>query len=205
MTRPFVVYSLPRSRTAWLSHFLTYRDWKCHHEAAITFRDPSEISSFFAGRTGAVETAAAQGWRLIDYHVPNIKSVVIRRPTKDVIKSMMAVDLGGVATYDEARLWKIMEYGNRMLDQIAARPGTLVVDHDALDEESTCSRIFEFCLPYVFDRNWWLAKRVQNIQVDVKSVILYYHKNRVEIERFKSRCRAELRHLFKSGAIVKGD
>ncbi len=29
--RPFVVFGLPRSRTAWLSRFLTYGDWVCGH------------------------------------------------------------------------------------------------------------------------------------------------------------------------------
>jgi hypothetical protein len=35
MMAPYLIFALPRSRTAWLAHFLTYRDWTCLHEHAI--------------------------------------------------------------------------------------------------------------------------------------------------------------------------
>lgn len=204
MTEPFIVYSLPRSRTAWLADFLTYRDWKCHHEIAIKLREPSDIAGVFRERIGAVETGVAQGWRLIDHYVPGIKTVVIRRPIEDVVKSLLAVDLRGVAVYDEAKLRKVMEYGDRMLDQIAGKPGTLVIDHDDLNGSAACKRIFEFCLPYRFDYEWWVSKHNRNVQVDVAALLLYYHANRLEIERFKSACKADLRRLVRTGAITKG-
>lgn len=201
--KPFIVYSLPRSRTAWLADFLTYRDWKCHHEIAITLRDPSDIAGVFAGRTGAVETGIAQGHWLVDHYVPDIKTVVVRRSVEDVVQSMLAIELHGVATYDEAKLRKVMLYGEKMLEQIADKPGVLVVNHDDLDREETCREIFEFCLPYRFDHDWWAFKCAVNVQVSVPELLLYYQQNRVEIERFKSACKSDLRRLVKSGAIRK--
>lgn len=202
--RPFIIYALPRSRTAWMAQFLSYGDWTCHHEVAILMREVLDIPGLFApGRVGAVETAAAQGWHLIDHYVPGIRSVVVRRPTDDVVRSMMAVDLRGVAVYDEARLRRIMAYGNRMLDQISARQGVLTLSFDDLGTEAGCARLFEFCLPYKFDLAWWLKQRGENVQVSVADMIEYYHANRQAIDGFKRACKLDLIRLRRNGQITK--
>lgn len=206
MIRPFIIHALPRSRTAWLSRFLSYRDWTCAHEAAITLRKAADIPGFFLKpQFGTAETATAQGHWLIDYYCPGIKHVVIRRRTDDVVKSMMAVEVGSAGFhYDENRLRRIMAYGNRMLDQISAKPGTLTVDFEDMVNEKTCAEIFEFCLPYSHDGAWWGDLHQKNIQVDVKSVLLYYHANREGVEGFKRDCKADLLRLRRKGLIGKG-
>lgn len=200
MNCPFIIYALPRSRTAWLADFLTYRDWKCHHEAAITFRSPDEISSFFTGNVGAAETGAAQGWRLIKHYVPHIRTVVVRRPVDEVVNSLLALDLGDM-TYDASLLRRNMEYGDRMLERISAQPDTLILNYADLESEQTCSTIFDHCLPYRFDREWWLEKQAQNIQADARKVIMYYHQNRDAVEGFKRACKDRLRALARAGVI----
>jgi hypothetical protein len=200
----FVVYALPRSRTAWLSKFLTYGGWSCWHEQAIHMRTLNDIRTVISWpQTGVVETAMAQGWRIIHHYHPTLNAVVIRRPLEDVVKSMLAIDLKGYAHYDEPRLRKVMAYGNRMLDEIAAQPGTLVLDFDQLATREGCKAVFEHCLPYPFDDEWWQAHKDRNIQCDVASVIRYYHENRPEIDGFKKLCWRELRRLRASGQISK--
>jgi hypothetical protein len=201
---PFIIYALPRSRTAWLAEFLSYKDWTCGHEQAIFLRSIDDIKRLLSlPKTGVVETAAAQAWRIIHHHVPNIKAVVIRRPIDDVMRSMVNVDLRGEAQYDLDRLRNVMEYGDRMLREIAGQPGVLSLDFDDLDTMQGCKRLFEFCLPYEFDQGWWEYMVMQNIQVDVLSVIQHYHQNKPEIEGFKKQCWRELRHLAQSGLISK--
>lgn len=205
MNQPFIVYALPRSRTAWLAEFLSYKDWQCGHEQAIFLRSVDDIKRLFSlPNTGAVETAAAQAWRIIHHHVPNIKAVVVRRPIDDVMRSMVNIDLQGEAYYDVPRLRKVMEYGNRMLDEISEQPGVLTVDFDDLSTIQGCKAIFEHCLPYEFDRGWWEFMVDQNIQVDVLSVIRLYHENRPQIEGFKKHLWREMRHLAQTGHISKG-
>lgn len=204
MNQPFIIYALPRSRTAWLAEFLSYKDWTCGHEQAIFLRSVSDIKRLLSlPNTGVVETAAAQAWRIIHHHVPNIKAVVIRRPIDDVLGSMVNIDLNGEAHYDIPRLRKVMEYGDRMLAEIAAQPGTLSLDFADLDTWDGCKRLFEFCLPYEFDEGWWEYIRPMNIQVDVLSVIRLYHENRPEIEGFKKSLWREMRHLAQAGLISK--
>lgn len=97
-----------------------------------------------------------------------------------------------------------MEYGNRMLDEVSAQPGVLTLDFDDLETLQGCKRLFEFCLPYEFDQGWWEYMVVQNIQVDVLSVIRLYHERKSEIDGFKKSLWREMRHLAKSGHISKG-
>src|SRR5665213_2297771 len=123
MIRPFIIYALPRSRTAWLSTFLTYRDWKCHHEPLVFMRKIEDIVAFFwRHNSGMAESAAGPGWRLIHHYFPGIRAVVIHRPIEDVIGSMMRLEVPGFR-YEEEPLRKVMTYGHRVLQQIAQQPG----------------------------------------------------------------------------------
>lgn len=202
MTNPFIIYALPRSRTAWLSAFLSYRDWECYHESAIFMRSLDDVKEFFSNpKVGCVETAAAHGRPLIRAIAPDVREVVILRPVSEVVDSMMAVDVSGIATYDRDLLQRNMENGDRVLRKIAKDAGVLVVHYSDLNKEETCARIFEHCLPYDFDRKWWESLREKNIQVDVGAFIKYYYKHRDAVEKFKRHCKSELRRLCKIGVI----
>lgn len=193
MTVPFIIYALPRSRTAWLANFLSYKDWECYHESAMFMRSMEDVRAFFSSdNVGCAETAAAQGRHLIRSVTSSIKEVVILRPVDEVINSLLSVDLAGVAVYDPILLRKNMESGDRALRKIAKDSGVLVVNYDDLNKEKICAQIFEHCLPYKFDKQWWESLRDKNIQVDVKAVFRYYHKHRQAIEEFKRHCKLEL-------------
>lgn len=203
---PFLIFALPRSRTAWLAAFLSYGPWRCHHEPAITMRSIADVENFFRVRqTGAAETGASLGWRLLEHHVPELRRVVIRRPVDEVVASMMKVDVGGVATYDEEVLRTAMQRGDRALAELSTRQDVLTVDFKDLDREDACAAIFEHCLPYKFSRAWWESLKDQNIQKDVRSVLLYYYTHRAAVESFKAACKMELWRLVKSGMITRGE
>lgn len=204
MTVPFIIYSLPRSRTAWLSQFLTYRDWTCHHEQAIHMRSMEDVRNVFSlENTGFIETAAIAGRHLIHSVCPNIRELVILRPVNDVVESFMKLDVSDIATYDRVKLKKVMDYEDRMLRNIAKEPNVLTINFEDLNKEETCAKIFEHCLPYSFDKAWWESLKEKNIQVSVKEYILFYHKNRAVIEEFKRCCKRELRRLYYTGFIQK--
>lgn len=189
----FIVHGLARSRTAWLSRFLTYKDHACYHELAITMRSPEDYKKLFSSpNTGSSETGAAQGWWLLKYYKPEIKTVVVFRPIKEVVDSLLDVDLSGVAHYDKPSLVKHLEYGQRCLDKISNDPDTLSVHFKDLIKMETCQKIFEHCLPYKFDIKWWGALKNQNIQVSVQDKLKYYHENKEAIMNFKSLCKKEL-------------
>lgn len=202
---PFIIYALPRSRTAWLSAFLSYRDWTCHHERAFFMRSPNDIKTFFSNpKTGSAETAAGPAWHLIHHYFPNIRAVVIRRPLEDSMAAMIrAGEIAGV-TYDPVRLRQFTERGQRELDSISALPGTLTLSHESLVDEPVCKQLFEHCLPYEFDRDWWLSLKDKNIQMNLAEHFVYHRKNRDDIERTKHIMKIELIKLRRSGELRHG-
>jgi hypothetical protein len=161
------------------------------------------VPAFFAQEnTGAAETAAGPGWRLLHHHFPEMRKVVVRRPVADVVEAMMRMDVGGVATYDRDKLTRIMVRSRRDLDALSAVPGVLTVDFDDLIREDACAAVFEHCLPFEFDRAWWEGLRLRNIQIVMKHFLLYYYANREAVEGFKRSCKRELRRLVYSRELA---
>lgn len=149
---------------------------------------------------GTAETAAAQGRPLILHAVPNIKEVVILRPVDEVVDSMIRA-AEGIAIYDCKKLKRNMEYGDRQLRKIAKDPNVLSINYADLQNQEMCEKIFEYCLPYPFDREWWEFMKNKNVQANVRAIINYYHRHREDIEEFKSHCKSELRRLCYAGEI----
>ena len=201
MPAPFIIYGLPRSRTAWLSMFLTYGEWTCHHEKAMFMRKLSDVVELFSTpNTGSAETGASYGRCLLKFLVPDIKEVVILRSVDDVMNSLLKIQLEEF-TWDEPKLRRIMERGRRSLERIAKDPNVMVVNYEDLDEEETCRKIFEFCLPYKFDRDWWAYMDQKVITLNFPFLMRYrkHHKN--FIDNFKSTCKRELISLCRRGLI----
>lgn len=170
--RPFIVFGLPRSRTAWLSRFLSYGDWSCGHDELRHARSLDDVRAWFSQPcTGTVETNAAPWWRLIREFAPGARVAVIRRPVAEVTESLMRQ---GAATYDETALAKTLCHLDRKLDQIEGRvPGVLSVRFADMAREDVCARIFEHCLPYRHDRDHWAKLAPVNIQVDMRAFTRY--------------------------------
>ncbi len=201
----FIVYALPRSRTAWMSKFLSYGGWSCWHEQLIYMRTLNDLKTVLSWpRIGTVETAMGPVWRIFNHYNPNATSVVVKRPTEDVVRSMLAIDLKGYAKYDEERLVKVMAYGNRMLDEVSKNvPNCLTLDFADLSTKDGCAALFEHCLPFKFDQAWWENMDAENVQVDVASYIRYYHQNKSDVDGFKKTLWRDLRKLRQAGEITK--
>lgn len=172
ISAPFVVFSLPRSRSAWLTHFLSYPPKRVGHDV-IVYCDKVEdfIRMFSEGMDGTCETATVLGHRLIRHLLPSVKYVVVRRPLAEVVGSLAR--LGLVAPPGE------LEARDAMLDQVEAMPGTLSLRYDELDSPDFCRRLFEFCHGEdpEFEIEWWAQCSRFNIQVEMgKQVSLLYER-----------------------------
>lgn len=201
----FIVYCLPRSRSNWLSHFLSYGDCKAYHEQCMYMRSVDDMKSWLAQEnTGACETAASPGWRLIHHYRPDIKVVVVRRPVEEVVGSMLKIDLSGIAAYDPEKLRRGMVYLDRCLDQIEQQPGVLSVTFADLAREETCAKVFEHCLPYRHDSEHWKFMSGLNLQVNMRALMRYRMAYRPQIDRLKAECWSEIRRLYNSGAFDTG-
>jgi hypothetical protein len=168
---PFVIFGLPRSRTYWLSRFLSYGGWECGHEEARRLRSPEDVKAWLSmPATGTAETAAAPFWRTLQRLAPQARVVVIRRPAEEVIASLMRL---GIA-FDPAVLATVVRGLDTKLDQIEARwPGALAVRYEDLATEATCARVFEHCLPFKHDPAWWRLLAPMNLQINMPALVRY--------------------------------
>ena len=170
---PFIIYGLPRSRTFWLSRFLTYGGWSCGHDEARHVRTLDDVRSWLSmPLQGTVETAAAPWWRLVQDMRQDIRTVVVRRPVGEVVLSFLRT---GVA-FDVPKLRAAMTRLDAKLAQIEARvPNCLSVRFDELAEEDVCAMVFEHCLPFKHDPAWYASTAPLNLQVNMSAVVRYCH------------------------------
>lgn len=198
MTAPFIIYALPRSRTYWLSRFLSYDAYECGHEQMRYLRGKEDARSWLAqDDTGTVETAAARWWRLIHHWRPDIRTVVVRRPVAEVVDSLMRLDMRGVCTFERSALTIAMNRLDRCLDQIERHvPDAVSVSFKDLESEQTCASLFEHCLPYDHDPEWWQAYAGLNMQISMPAMMRYYFANKRQIATAAEICRRQMRGIL---------
>jgi hypothetical protein len=178
----FIVYGLPRSRTFWLSRFLSYGDWNCGHDELRHLRSMDDVKSWFSQpNTGTVETGAAPWWRLAP---SGIKTVTIRRNPADVIESLVRIG------FDRARVSELVRRLDAKLDQIEARvPGVLSVRYEDLDSEETCARIFEHCLPYRHDPRWFAIMAPMKLQINMPALMRYCIAHKPQLDKLAAQAK----------------
>lgn len=166
--QPFIILALPRSRTYWISRFLSYRTAHCGHDELLHCRSLDDVKAWFTQPDiGTVETIAALFWRLLP---SDAKVVTVRRPVEDVLDSVMRILPGE----DMAAMDKLLRAADRKLDQIEARIlGVMRVEFADLTHESGCARLFEHCLPYSHDPTWWYSWDAQRISGNLPAQVRY--------------------------------
>jgi hypothetical protein len=171
---PFLVLSLPRSRSTWLSRFLTYRQWFCGHEQALHFREIADARSWLAQPfTGSAETGVARWWPILKREFPDTRIAIVRRPVDEVVESLMTLGPKIGVTYNREPLLVEMHRQNRALDQIAKRFPAVSVNYDELATETGCKTIFEHCLGMEWDQKWWKAWNPIKIECDMRQTMRY--------------------------------
>jgi len=186
-TLPFVVFSLPRSRSAWLSRFLTYGDWHCGHDELRHCRSLDDVRSWLSQPcTGTVETAASPFWRLLSRYRPDARVVTVRRSVNEVLPSLRRAGL----QFEDGAMRLALGRLDRKLDQIEHRlPGVLSVPFSSLAQEQTCAALFQHCLPYPHDSAWWQAFNDVNIQISLPLLMRYYAAHRTQLEKLAKQAR----------------
>ena len=186
MTAPFIVFSLPRSRSAWTSRFLSYGGRKCGHDLAPQCGSLDEFTGLLRGEyAGTAETGAVVGWRALLRRLPGAKVAIIRRPVPEVYASLARFGLGCSALMDE------LLDRDAMLDQLANVHGVKSFAFSDLGGIEACRGLFEHCLGQPFDWEWWESLASINVQVDVAERLRFLTDNRERIEALKREAAAE--------------
>lgn len=147
-----------------MAHYLNYP--YCHpqqpvaHDVAALCKSVQGFVNAYKeeGMWGSVEQTAIIGWRLIRKELPDLKTIVVRRPLQEVYQSLhhynLPVSLAGLAEM------------NAMLDDIGKQPGVHSINATDLDAPVTCKWLFEYCLELEFDFDWWSTLAMMNIQMN---------------------------------------
>ena len=169
MNAPFVIFTLPRSRSRWLSCYLSYRGWLCGHDQIRYVRSPEDVKSWLSlDYTGTVETAAAPFWRMVHQIRPDTRTVVVRRPIVEVADSLKRTGI----QFDDDLLIKLLQTRDRKLDQVE-RHGALSIAYHDLNTAETRAKLFERCLGLPFDPDWDARLAPANIQGNLPAMVRY--------------------------------
>lgn len=202
MSPPFVVFALPRSRTYWLSHFLTYGGWTCAHEEALHMRGVDDVTAWLSqDMTGSVETAAAPFWPLLGQIRPDIRIAIVRRPVAEVIDSLLATGI----QFDRPALVRRLVKLGRKLDHIERNvPTVLSVSYADLHQESACARLFEHCLGVPHDHEWWERLAPMNLQINLAALVRYQNAYAPRLRAAEVACVRKIKHALFADKVRSG-
>jgi len=174
---PFIVFALPRSRTAWLSVFLARPGKPVGHDIGAQCSDPDDFIHQLSALGGSCETGAAFAWRLIRERLPECRFAVALRDPREVADSLERQGLGD----HRAEMWRRWSH----LQEIAAEPGVLTVQFDKLTEPE-CGALYRHCTGEDVPAGWWTQLDPLNIQVDLPRWVARLQQNRSQIEALKA-------------------
>lgn len=137
--KTFFICALPRSRTAWLSVFLTHGNSFCFHEPAVGLTDFRQMRTLFesTGRKVVGSADCGNSW-IVDglaREFPQSLFVVVRRPLKEVRQSMLEMGLPDNG---------ILEKSAIMLDYTVRTYSHISVDADNLGDPEAVKMICEY-------------------------------------------------------------
>ena len=162
-----------------MAAFLSYRGAIVGHDIGIECRKFDDFVAKLSGggMVGTCETGAMIAWNLIRHCMPGVRLVTVRRPRSEVIASLERFGFSDLE--DE------MARRDAQLDIIGGLTGTLNLTFKELANQSSCRKLFEFCLGEPFDRAWWARMAAENIQVNMQDRVRRLHTNYPHIEALK--------------------
>lgn len=191
---PFIVLSLPRSRSAWMKHWLSYGGEQVGHDIATECESVADFKDRLARLSGTCETGAVLGWRLIREELPTARLVVVKRDPLEVWKSLSRFGIDADLD-DLVRKWVL-------LDVVSALPGTLTLSYESLADPLVCKTLFEHCLDLPFDWGWWEQFSSTRIEVDMGLRLQRLVLNRGRMDRFKAEVAARTAKLGESHSCL---
>lgn len=193
----FIIFSLPRSRSKWISHFLSYQGAVCGHDTAASCGSVEQFLAKFGQKdfVGTCETGAVLGWKLIRHCMPKAKLIVVRRPVDQIIRSLA-----------QQQVWVDpgeMQVRGAMLDALSRAPGVKTITYEQLEQLEVCKWLFEHCLDLAFDFEHWQSLASTNIQIDMRQRMELLSRNALAIAAFKKEVLSATASLT-GGALCPG-
>lgn len=183
---PFVVFSLPRSRSTWNVAWLRAASGApVAHDAAIEMNTIDEWLEFVFRRVrGTCETGAVEAWPILRRAISDCRIAVVRRNVDEVGQSLMRLGLDPT--------WANLDQRARALDELSEQPGVLRVEYEELADPRACARLQEHLLGVPFDWPAWERFDQTNVQLDIGARIERLTARREPIAALKREMAARL-------------
>ena len=181
MIDPFLIFGYPRSRTKWLSEFLTTERTTCYHEPSVHWKNKDDISSFFKyrPRCGVADSGLTLLWKDVVRRIPKCKIILVERNLEDALNSMNnLLDKHGLECLNKNHYKQSYD----KIQEIKNEIDCLVIPYESLKEENICRTVFEYCIPdEEFDSTRWVEMDKVNIQVEFESSMKIFMENKDSI------------------------
>lgn len=164
----FLILALPRSRTAWLAHYLSYplaRPLQPVGHDIMRGCDSVEkfLGSYKNGMWGTCETGGTGIWRIVRQEMPECKIVLIRRPIIESHRSLLNAGFAGNLT--------VLAEQDVMLDAASTDPEIVSIPYNMLSEPFIGKWLFESLLELEADFDWWIKMVNTNVQMSIHDVM----------------------------------
>lgn len=162
MAEPFIIFTLPRSRSKWLSVFLDVtEEERVGHDTLVDCQSLEEFLLPLAqGKLlGTCETGAMVGWRVIRHLLPLARFAVVRRHPDEVIANFASLGL----RVDRNEIYCKAD----MLDALSSSPGVLTLQFEQLEDPNHVAKLFEFTTGRPFDLPRYERLNSIDIQIDM--------------------------------------
>lgn len=182
----FIIFALPRSRTKWVSEWLSFGGrYAIGHDLTVDCSSIADFEDALDAVDGTVETGAILGWRLLLARHPELRVATISRPVWQIVASLQAQGWYGVDEVD-------MVMRAEMLHALSLQRGVQNFTFAGLSSEAECARLWEFALARDFDFEHWIELAPQNIQINMAERISRLRGNQLGLLAFKNELVAEM-------------
>lgn len=174
---PFVIFSLPRSRSAWLSVVLSASGRLVGHDIAIEADTPQDFINDLISRGGTCETGSVFAWRDLKKRLPDVKFAVVLRDPEEVIASLEAHGLPGYSDEIYCRYEQLLE--------LAKEPDVFNCNFNDLSQSDIITKLYYHCTGLVVPEIWVDKLQNMNIQIDLDQRISRLQERHVKINELK--------------------
>jgi hypothetical protein len=170
MSSPFVVFALPRSRTAWLANYLNAGGkYPVGHDITIECNSTEDFfNSYSNGMRGTIETGSMMAWRLMKQRIPDLKILLVRRPLDEVKRSLLQFGIKPASGELEAR--------EEILNFLETLPNVDSIEFRDLYITQCRRWVWETLLEEPWDSVWDAALAPINIQIDMQARLRQLHR-----------------------------
>lgn len=155
----FMILAQPRSRSKWLSEYLTRENVKCGHDLVLGCSSVDEFVYKLSSVDGTVETGIGLGWRLWLRLFPYVRFGILLRPVADIAESFEKL-----GTDPD---WAFLLSQDIVLRQFYKTISTSKMFwFDHLNDVETRRRACQLA-GLSFDENWDKKLATKNIQLDM--------------------------------------